>query len=141
MAQSYVLAGAHIKLYINNKLYKEVQSINLVVDYGENEIRGIDSPWAQELAPGTCSVRGSIQGIRLKMSGGLQGANMRPLFTDIAASPYISIRIQDRSTGEDIVLIPQAKVVRETHTIATKTTYKLNLDFLGMIPLFALDRS
>lgn len=141
MAQSLVLAGAHIKLYINNKLYKEVQAINLVIDYGENEIRGIDSPWAQEVAPGICSVRGSIQGIRVKMSGGLQGANMRPLFTDIAASPYISIRIQDRSTGEDIVLIPNAKVVRETHVIATRSTYKLNLDFSGLIPLFALDRS
>lgn len=141
MAQSLVLTGAHIKLYINNQLYKIVQSINFTVDYGENEIRGIDSPWAQEIAPGVCSVRGSIQGLRLKMSGGLQGSNMRPVFTDIASSPYISIRIQDRSTGEDIILIPNAKVVRETHSIATKSTYKLNLEFSGLIPLFALDRS
>lgn len=141
MAEPLVLTGAHINLYINNKLYKQVQSINLNVDYGENEIRGIDSPWPQELAPGPSSVRGSIQGLRIKMSGGLQGSNMRPIFTDIAASPYISIRIQDRSTGEDIILVPQAKVSNESHTIVTKATYKLNFNFSGMIPFFALDRS
>ena len=141
MAKSLVLTGANIVLYINNVKYKVVQSVNFAIDYGENEIRGIDSPWAQELAPGACSVRGSIQGLRLKMSGGIQGSNMRPLFQDTAASPYISIRIQDRATGEDIILIAQAKIIRETHTIAAKATYKLNIDFSGMIPLMALDRA
>ena len=66
---------------------------------------------------------------------------MRPLFGDVAASPYISIRIQDRQTGEDILFIPNAKVSKEAHTIATKATYKLSFDFVGQIPLFALDRA
>lgn len=141
MAQSFVLTGAHIKLYLNNKVYKEVQAVSFSVDYGESEIYGIDTPYAQEIATTKVTVRGSVQGLRLKMSGGLQGSNLRPLFTDIAASPYISIRIQDRATGEDIVLIAQAKVTRESHQIATKSTYKLSFDFVGQIPLFALDRS
>jgi hypothetical protein len=138
--QSQTLTGSLIKLYINNKLYKTVQSITFTVSYGEGEVRGIDTPWAQEIAPSMCSVKGSIQGIRLKMSGGLQAHNMRPQFQDVAASPYISVRIQDRSTGEDILLIPNAKISDETHTIASKTTYKLNMNFIGQIPLFALDR-
>lgn len=141
MAQTFVLTGAHIKLYLNNKVYKEVQAVSFSVDYGETEIYGIDTPYAQEIATTKVTVRGSVQGLRLKMSGGLQGSNLRPLFTDIAASPYISIRIQDRQTGEDIVLIAQAKVTRESHQITTKSTYKLSFDFVGQIPLFALDRS
>src|SRR5690606_3859085 len=100
MAQPITLTGAHIKLYINNQVYKVVQSITLTVDYGETEIRGIDVGYAQEIAPGIVSVRGSVQGIRVKYSGGLQAANMRPLFVDLMSSPYISIRIQDRSTSE-----------------------------------------
>ena len=141
MAKSLVLVGPNIKLYINNKVYKVTQSISLDVDYGEEAIYGIDSPWAQEIAGGRASVRGSVRGLRIKYSGGLQADNIRPLFTDLAASPYISIRIQDLSTGEDIALIPNAKVTRESHSVAIKGSYKLNFDFTGQMVLFALDRA
>ena len=141
MAQSIVLSGSNIKLFINNKVFKTVQSISLNVDYGEQQIWGIDSPYAQEIAVTKITVTGSVRGIRLKQSGGLQGSNMRPLFYDVAASPYISIRIQSRYDGEDIIFIEKAKITRETHEIATKSTYKLNFDFVGSIPLWALDRA
>lgn len=141
MAQSQILTGANIKLYINNQVYKEVQSVSFSVDYGETEIYGIDSLYAQEIAPTRIQVRGSVQGIRVKLSGGLQAKNIRTLFNDMAASPYISLRISDRYSGEDIIFIPNAKVTRESHSIATKSTYKLSFEFVGQIPLFALDRS
>lgn len=141
MAVPVILAGAHIKLYINNQVYKTVQSVTITVDYGEQPQYGIDAAHAQEIAPTRLSVSGSVQGLRVKNSGGLQASNMRPLIQDLAASPYISIRIQDRSTGEDILYIPQCKVSQETHMMATKTTYKMNFNFIGMIPYFALDRS
>lgn len=141
MAVPIILTGAMIKIYINNQVYKTVQSVSVSVDYAEQEIYGIDAMHAQEIAPTRLSVRGSVQGLRVKNSGGLQASNMRPLFVDLMASPYISIRIQDRATGEDILYIPQAKVSQETHTMATKTTYKMNFNFVGQVPYFALDRS
>ena len=141
MGKSIVLVGAHIKLYINNKLYKVGQTIMLDLDYGETEIYGIDSAHPQEIAPTKVSVRGNVTGLRIKQSGGLQGINARPLFTDIAASPYISIRIQDRSTGEDIIFIPQAKVTKETITMATRATVKANFSFSGIVGLQPLDRA
>lgn len=141
MAALIILTGAHIKVYINNQLYKTVQSISLTVDYGEVEEYGIDAAYAQEITPTRLTIKGGVQGLRVKNSGGLQAQNIRPLFLDILASPYISIRIQDRSTGEDILYIPQAKVSQESHQIATKSTYKMNFNFVGTIPLFALDRS
>lgn len=140
MAKSIMLVGPNIKVYINNKQYKVAQAVTLDVDYGETEIYGIDCPWPQEIAGGRSSVKGSIKGLRIKYSGGLQSDNIRPSFQDLAASPYISIRIQDLSTGEDIALITEAKVVREQHSVAIKGTYKLNFDFIGKIILFALDR-
>lgn len=136
-----VLTGANIRLYMNNRIFNTVQSVTFQVDYGEQEIYGIDSPWAQEIAPGKITVRGTISCIRTKNSGGLQASALRPAFSDIAAGAYISIRINDRSTNEDILFIPNAKVTRESHTVATKTTYKLVFEFVGQIPLFALDRS
>lgn len=135
------LVGAQIKLYVNNKLYNEVQSVSFVVDYGETSIFGIDAAYAQEIASEKITVSGNVSGIRTKMSGGLQSMNLRPLFTDTLANPYVSIRIQDRSSGEDILYIPKAKVTKESHSIVSKAIYKLNFDFIGQIPLFALDRS
>lgn len=141
MAIPILLTGAHIKLYINNKVYKVTQSVTIAVDYGEEEIRGIDVGYAQEIAGGTYSVKGSVAGLRVKNSGGLQADNIRPLFLDLLASPYVSIRIQDRSTGEDIVFIPNAKITNENHVISTKSTYKMNFNFSGQVAQFALDRS
>ena len=139
--QTLLLTGAHIKLYINNTVYKVVQGITIQIDYGETEIRGIDSPWPQEIAGGMVTVRGSVKGLRVKNSGGLQAANLRPIWTDQAASPYISIRIQDRQSQEDILFIPQAKVTKEDMAIGIKSTLKLNFDFVGMVPFMPLDRS
>lgn len=136
-----ILTGAQIKLYINNKLYNVVQSVSFTIDYGETETYGIDVSYAQEIATTRISVKGNVSGLRVKQSGGLQAFNIRPLFQDISASPYISIRIQDRATGEDILFIPNAKVSRESGSAAIKSTYKLNFEFSGQIPLFALDRS
>jgi hypothetical protein len=141
MAVPVVLSGANIKIYINNKVYTSVQSVAFTVDYGEAEIRGIDSPYAQEIAGNNITVRGQVNGLRIKLSGGLQAISLRPLFTDVAASPYVSIRIQDRATQEDIIFIPNCKVTLESHSIMAKQTYKLNFSFVGQVPLFALDRA
>lgn len=141
MSVPVVLAGPNIKFYVNNVLYKEVQSISFSVDYGEQEIYGIDAPYAQEIAGNKITVRGQVSGFRVKLSGGLQGKSMRPLFFDAAASPYVSLRIQDRATSEDIIFIPNCKITMESHSIQTKQTYKLNFNFVGQIPLFSLDRA
>ena len=141
MAQSLSISAGLINLFINNVLYKVTQSLNFEVDYGEDGIYGIDVPYPQEIAGGRAVVRGSIKGLRIKNSGGLQAFNIRPSFTDLAASPYISIRVQDRSTNEDIILITNAKVSKESHSMATRGMYRLDFDFVGQLALFALDRS
>jgi hypothetical protein len=135
------MVGSQIIVYINNQPYKVTQSLTFEVDYGEEAIYGIDTPYAQEIAGGRVVVRGSVKGLRIKNSGGLQGYNLRPLFTDLMASPYVSIRVADRTTGEDIVLVQSAKISNESHTASIKGSYKLNFDFVGQIPLFALDRA
>lgn len=138
---TYILTGAHIQLEINGKTYKVVQAVSIDIDYGEAPIYGIDAPYAQEIASTKVSVVGKVQGLRVKYSGGIQSQNLRPLFTDTAAAPYISIRITDRQSGEDIIFVPQAKVSRESHQIGTKSTYRLSFDFTGIVPLMALDRA
>ena len=140
MAQQLTLPASAILLYINNKKYNPTMGLSFTIDYNEQQIFGIDSPWAQEIASNRVTVTGNVNGIRTVQSGGLQGGNLRPAFTEIAASPYISIRVTDRISGEDIMLITTAKVTSESHSISPKGVYLLNFSFIGQIPLMALDR-
>lgn len=141
MARSVVLQGAEIKLYISGKLYKEVQSISYTIDYAEQEIYGIDSQYPQEIAPSRVSVQGSVSGVRVKLTGGLQGYEARSKINQILYAPYTSLRIKDRRSDKDILWIPQMKVTSETLQIPAKGTVKLNFVFKGIIPYNELDLS
>lgn len=136
-----VITGAHIEIFWNNQQYKEVADITFTCDYGEYTIGQIDSPYPAEIAGGMIDISGQVSGFRLKNSGGLQAKNLRPLFTDQSANPYVSLRVTDRATQEDIIFIPQCKISSENHNIPSKGTYKLNFSFKGMVPFWALDRS
>lgn len=140
MSVPLVITGASIEIFWNNTQYKEVADISFTVDYGEEEIYGIDSPYPQEISGGKISITGTVKSFRLKQSGGLQGKNLRPLYTDVSAAPYVGLRVSHRSTGEDIIFIPQCKITSESHTIPAKGVYMINFSFKGMVPMFALDR-
>lgn len=137
---SVVLTGAHVRIYINNLAYNSVQSVSYTIDYSESAIYGIDSSWPQEIASGRCSITGQIQGLRVKGISGLQGIKGTSLFRDIQSAPYISIRIQDRQSGEDLLFIPYAKIKNESNQISIKNTVKMNFTFEGLVPYQPADR-
>lgn len=137
---SVVITGPLIRVYINNRLFKEAQSVSYVLDTGETEVYGIDSPFPQEITSTRSVVSGSVSAIKLKLSGGLQAYNARPLVTDIMKSEYISIRIQDRSTGEDILFVPNAKIGNQSFQVSTKGTAKISFNFKGLVAFEPLDR-
>jgi hypothetical protein len=142
MSQPLVIAGGSVRLFINNVVYTVAQSVSLEVTTGEYAIFGINSPYAQEIAGGgQVSVSGNVKGIRINNSGGVQGINGRPLFSDVAASNYISLRLEDRKTGELLWSVPKAKVTKSSESVAAKGVYSLSFDFIGQIAYQALDLS
>lgn len=139
MAQTVVLKGAECKLFISGKVYPEVQSITFTIDYGETEIYGIDSQYPQEIAPTRVSVQGQVNGIRVKLSGGLQGKNARSKINEILHAPYTSLRIKDRQSDLDLLWLPQMKIVNESMTIQARGVVKMNFTFKGIIPYLPID--
>lgn len=137
----FSIAGAQIIVYINEKKFTTSQALNFSVDTGETAIYGIDSPFAQEIATTKVTVSGNINGLRLRNSGGIQGVNGKSLIVDLISAPYISLRVQDRVTKEDIIFIPRCKIGNESHSVSAKGIYKINFSFIGIIPLMALDRA
>ena len=142
MANSIIVTGPLCRLYVNNKVFSVTQSVSLTQQTGEYEIFGINSPYPQEIAGGgQVSTKGSAKGVRVKNSGGLQGHNLRPLFSDIAASNYVSLRLEDRSTGETIWSLPKAKLSNISESVAIKGIYQVSFDFVGQILFWPLDLS
>jgi len=139
MSQSTVLSGALVKLYISGTQYP-ADSIRYTIDYGEQEIYGIDSIFPQEIATTKISVQGSISGFRVQGDGGLQGRDIRSKITQVLYAPYLSLRIEDRKNKIDLLLINQIKVSNEQMTINAKGVVKINFSFKGIIPLNVLDR-
>lgn len=138
--QSLITTGALCRLYVNNTAYSVAQSVSLEYDTGEYSIYGINSPDPQEIAGGgQNSVRGSVRGVRVKQSGGVQGSGLRPLFSDRAASNYVSLRLENRQTGETLWSIPKAKVSKVSETVQTKGLYLVSFDFVGQILFWPLD--
>lgn len=140
MSQSTILTGAQCRLYIGGKLYP-ADNIQYVIDYGEVPIYGIDSQFAQEIAPTRISIQGTISGFRIQLSGGLQGKDIRTKITETLHAPYLSLRIQDRKNSYDILFVQEIKVSSESMTIPSKGVVKLNFTFKGTIPYNVLDRS
>jgi len=139
MSQSVVLKGAECKVFIGGKLYGEVQQISYTIDYGEQEIYGIDSIFPQEIATTRISVQGNISGVRVKLSGGLQGKDAVTKINQKLFAPYVSIEIRERQSETKIIFIPQCKITAETLQAAAKGTVKLNFSFKGIIPYNPLD--
>ena len=139
MAQSVVLRGADIKIYIGGKLFKGATSVNYTIDYHETEIYGINSSFPQEIAPTRVSVAGSVQGIRVKLSGGLQGNGLRSKINEILHSPYVSLQIKDRHSNDVLLWLPQMKVSSEQFSAQIKGVVRVSFSFKGIIPYNTLD--
>lgn len=139
MSQSVVLKGSEIKVYISGKIYPEAKSISYTIDYGEDAIYGIDSPYPQEIATTRISVQGSISGVRVKYSGGLQAHEARAKINQILYASYTSLRIKDRYSDVDILWLPQMKVTSETFQVQAKGIATLSFTFKGIIPYNEID--
>ncbi len=140
MPSALTVSGGSCRLYVNNVIYTVTQEVSVNIQTGEYEIYGIGSPYPQEVAGGgQISVKGSVRGIRIKQSGGVQGVNLRPLFSDVVASNYVSLRLDDRQTAETYWSIPKAKIFNVQETVATRGIYHVSFEFTGQILYWPLD--
>lgn len=139
MAKSLLLSGSQVKVYIGGVLYPEVQNISVRVSRGETAIYGIDSSLPQEIAPTTCSVEGSVSGVYLRQSSGLQGKNAMTMLKDLLSQPYVSVEIRDITNDEKVLFIKQAKISDESFQISAKSAVKYSFNFKGIMPLTFAD--
>lgn len=103
MGQPFSLAGAHLKVFINGKLLGYVMGApawNVRHEWGR--LRELDNLLTRELAPRLFEVSGTMQVLRGRSTGGLEGAGLVPTAEAMLRQKLLTIEIQDRIT-QDIV--------------------------------------
>lgn len=135
------LSGALVRIYVNGRVYPEAQSVSYSIDYGEVPTYGIDITFPQEIHSTRTMVTGTISGIRIQNSAGIQSYNARPTILNTIKAEYISIRIQDRKSGEDLLFIPQAKITKQDLQMQSKGMVRLSFNFMGIVPFEPSDRN
>lgn len=141
MPKTLTLTGANLKLTINNVTIGFVTSFDYSIDYGKQDLRGIDVPFPQEIAPGSQTLRGSIQCLRLRASGALENfgvvANQAPtvpgVVSDQIVEKYISLAISERDTGRVVFRCDKATVTSQRWQLASRGIVTGTFDFEGFL--------
>lgn len=117
MAQTKSLKGADIKVYVNGKLYPVVVSIRWAASSGRQAIACIDRSTPVELASGGTSIKGTLEILRLRNSGGIQGSGIAAPEDKVLLERYWSLTVIDRLSDSVILQIDEASVVDENWSV------------------------
>lgn len=98
--QEKIISGPSLKCYINGDLLGIVTNFRFTVRTSHIPLRGIDVNTVQEFAPSTYTVLGSIEVVRTRGSGGLEGAGIVPFSDTILLEKYLRIDLLDRVTDK-----------------------------------------
>lgn len=140
--QSLIVTAALTRFYVNNVAYRVTTDVSVNEDIGVNSVYGINSPYPQEIYTGGQNVvKGSASVVRTRNSGGLQATGAVQLFNNLGATNYVSLRLEDRSTGETIWSITKAQISNIRETVSKKGIYHISFDFVGQILYYPLDLS
>lgn len=140
--QSLIVTAALCRLYINNVVYRVTTDVSVNIDIGVNSVYGINSPYPQEIYTGGQNVvKGSASVVRTRNSGGLQATGAVQLFSNLGATNFCSLRLEDRSTGETLWSVPKAQISNIREGVSKKGVYQTSFEFVGQILYYPLDLS
>lgn len=132
MAIAKTLRGPDIKVFINGRIYAPVTSFRFNTATGRRPIMGIDQGTPFELAPGPQHVTGTIEVLRIRNSGGLEGAGIAAPESLILQEKYFTLTVIDRVTDSVILQIDEAALVDQNWSAVAKGVVAGSFSFEGM---------
>ena len=133
MGQSFSLAGAHLKVFINGKLLGYVMNApawNVRSESGR--LREIDNVLTKQFAPRLYEVAGTLQVLRGRSTGGLEGAGLVPTAEAMLRQKYLTIEIQDRITQDIVYRALQCTVQQQQWQINARGIVTGTFNFEGI---------
>jgi len=133
MAFSSVIAGCHLKCLINGQVFGYVSGVpQLNVDSPYRQVQEIDSNITKELIPTQTTISGTLQVLRGRSTGGLEGAGMAASGRDALLQKYIDIQLVDRVTDEVVFWAIKCQITRQTWAITPKQLVVGQISFIGV---------
>lgn len=134
MSQADVMTGAACRLLVNGKVIGVGTSITIQRDQGVKAIYGVDSPVAQELAvTGPYTVRGQINGLRTRSSGGFDGLQVvnSSTLADYFNQKYVVIELVDRKTNVTFAKVNKVIFNADSIQVSARQVIQINASFIG----------
>lgn len=132
--QQLVQVGPGIRLVINGSVIGFATGINFVRSTNSQERYAIDSPVPQEIVLTTYSVRGTLTGLRIRGSGGLDGTGIMDV-SDISRYfnfKYGTIEAVDRLSNKTIYTIQKVVFDSDNWNIQSRAPITFSAQFKGI---------
>jgi hypothetical protein len=129
-AQS-ILTGAGILLQANGNTVGFATGIQFTRSQNTKVIMEVDSPYAAEIMPTSFTVSGTLSGIRLRNTGGLDGPGIMDLskVQSIFYQQYTSLIVVDRVTNKNIYTFSKVMFDSDSWTITSKNVITFSANF------------
>jgi len=132
MTQPKVLRGADIKVYINGQPIGVATAVRWEASDGRHAIYGIDQYTPFELAPGQTEIKGTVELVRLRIDGGLEGRGIHAPESKIMLEKYFALALVDRSTDTAILVVDNAAVNQQSWQVMAKGEVTGSFTFEGI---------
>ena len=133
MSQNFSIAAAHLKVYVNGKLLGYVMGVPAWnVSSSWARLSEIDTVITRQLVPRAYAVNGTIQILRGRSTGGLEGAGLMASAEATLRQKYATIELQDRVTGDIQFRALQCQVTQQQWQINTKSLVVGTFQFEGI---------
>lgn len=132
MTEPKTLRGADVQLYINGRIFPICTGVRWRSDAGRHAIYGIDQRTPFELAPGQASVKGTVECLRQRQDGGLEGRGITAPERLTLLEKYVSMALVDRSTDTIVFVIDEAAVNGQNWNVNAKGQLAGSFDFEGI---------
>ena len=129
--QQQIQAGGGVVLRVNGSIVGFATSCSYTRTQNTKVQMGIDSPFAAEIHPTTYLVTGTLTGIRLRGSGGLDGKGIMDISTPekVFSQQYVLIEIVDRLSNENICTFKNVMFDSDSWSFAAKSLVSFNANF------------
>jgi hypothetical protein len=132
MANVKTLRAADIQIYINGRLFGVAVGLRWQGDDGRHAIYGIDQYTPFELAPGQSMIKGTVDCLRLRRDGGLEGRGVNAPESKLMLEKYFSLAVVDRSTDTVILAIESAAMGNQSWQATAKGDMSGSFTFEGL---------
>lgn len=120
MAQSQVLASAHLKCNVNGRLLGWTSGFHPRIRTPVRRAQGIDTALTFELMPTTYEVAGSMQVYRGRAQGGAEGLGMAAFARNLLLQKYCTIELLDRVTDLVVFKFGSCLITEQNWDISPK---------------------